>query len=285
MNNAHVAMIAVGVAVVAFAAAILLREPVPASEPLTLESELQTQAGTTAPDVGATGEQAPKPKAKAKAASDLILADLAKPPFFGSREPLVTVMVCTDFQCPVCGRAAREMYKVMEALEDKVRFEIWNNALEMHRDAERAAIAGLAAHRQGKFWAMHDGMFNHRQLSESGLLEEARISGLNIERYLHDIADPRLKRQVEAEGKLCRALGARGTPAYFVNGERHVGWGSAFGFQKIVEKHVGYAEQALAQGTERKKIYETLAREHATEPVKFVSMVLHHIIPAASSGR
>ena len=275
-SQARIAAIALSVAALFFVAGWGLRS--------LWTAEPAPPAVAPQPPPVAPAQAPPTPKPAPKSPDALVLDDLGEAPYFGAREPLVTVMVCTDFQCPVCARAAREMYKVMTALQEKVRFEIRNNALEMHRNAKQAAIAALAAHRQGKFWAMHDGMFEYRQLTEDGLLAEARRSGLDIERYLHDIKDPALARQVEAESKLCRALGARGTPAYFVDGERHVGWGSAFGFQRIVEKHIGYAEALLDAGTPRVALYRALASEHASEPEKFVSMVLDHIVPAPSPG-
>jgi len=148
----------------------------------------------------------------------------------------------------------------------------------MHRNARRAAVAGLAAHRQGKFWHMHDEMFRQqRLLTDEGLAGMARSNGLNVERYEDDIQDPSLGAQVDAETALCTALGARGTPSFFVNGELHVGWGSAFGFEHILEQHLERAQQELAAGTPREKLYETLVRKYATEPKKFEALMLKHV--------
>lgn len=240
------------------------------------------------PEVLAKGARGPQPDGasaeKAAAgeapAEDVDFGSLRPSPATGPADPLVSVVICTDFQCPVCSRTAREMQPLIEKFKDTVRFEIKNNALKMHRNAERAAIAGLAAHRQGKFWHMHDEMFRQQQyLTDEGLEGIARSNGLNLDQFRDDIADPALKAQVAAETDLCAALGARGTPTFFVNGERHVGWGSAFGFERVIEKHLALAEEALAAGTPKAEIVETLARKHATEPQKYVAMMIRHIMP------
>jgi protein-disulfide isomerase len=225
---------------------------------------------------------APSPAAPAPAAEPpepaVNFAALQPSPAIGPDAPLVTVVTCTDFQCPVCSRAAQEMRPVIEKYKDRVRFELRNEALEMHRNARRAAIAGLAAHRQGKFWHMHDEMFRQQRfLTDEGLEQIARTNGLNVEQYQDDIQDPALSAQVDAETALCTALGARGTPTFFVNGEAHVGWGSAFGFEHVIEQHLKRAEEELAAGTPRAELYQALVRKYASDPKKFEALMLKHV--------
>ncbi len=220
------------------------------------------------------------PAAPTAAAPSLNYGALATSPSRGAKDPLVSVVICTDFQCPVCSRAAREFDPVMEKFADKVRFELKNNALKMHRNAERAAIAGLAAQRQGKFWHMHDEMFRQQRfLDDKGIRVHARSVGLKMEQLEADMKDPTLRRQVDAESALCMALGARGTPTFFIDGERHVGWGSALAMERIIQHHIELAEKALAEGTPRGKILEKLVKTYATEPRKYEAMMLRHVSP------
>lgn len=264
-----------------------------AAEAKAAETKPETTAAvakpTTPPTPPAPAKAAPAPAAPAAPtgvqASDVDRKALGQSPYKGAADPLVQVLICTDFQCPVCSRAAREMEPLFEELGAEVRFELKNSALEMHRNAKGAAIAGLAAFRQGmdNFWKMHDAMFaDQRALEELALFQTARRIGLNMEKFKSDFEDPAVAKQVEAESALCMALGARGTPAFFINGERHIGWGSTNGFRSMILRQLKLAKEALAAGTPRDQLVRTLVKKYATEPAKFTSLVLDNI-PADAS--
>lgn len=176
-------------------------------------------------------------------------------PASGPDDALVKVVVFSDFQCPVCRRAAEPVKQLEREFGADVQV-IWkHNALPSHRNAEGAAIAAIAAQRQGKFWELHDLLFeNQRRLEAADLEAYATQLGLDLERFRKDLADPVAKAQVDYERALAESLEARGTPSFFVNGHKSVGWGSYFGIRAQVARAINKAKQKVAAGTPRSDV-------------------------------
>ncbi|MCB1652998.1 MAG: thioredoxin domain-containing protein, partial [Pseudomonadales bacterium] len=145
-------------------------------------------------------------------------------PTWGSRQAKVTIAIFSDFQCPFCARAARTVDQIKKAYPGKVRFVFKHLPLPFHKQAKPAAIAAMAAHRQGKFWEYHDQLFaNYRSLSEETFLKIAQDLQLDMDRFKQDVADPSTQKLVEVDAQYARTVGANGTPTFFVNGYRVVG--------------------------------------------------------------
>ncbi len=103
-----------------------------------------------------------------------------------------------------------------------------------------AALALQAANRQGKGWAMHDKMFeNNTALTPPDLEKYAKEIGLDVARYKKDIEDPKLKDEVLADQKIANAVGASGTPTFFINGSRLNGAFPFSTFQQQIETILG----------------------------------------------
>lgn len=82
-----------------------------------------------------------------------------------------------------------------------------------------AHLAALAAGRQGKFWEFHDQIFaNQHEMNADAYRRYAQELGLDVDRFEKDLADPELRRKVDADKAEARSLGLTGTPAFFVNG-------------------------------------------------------------------
>jgi protein-disulfide isomerase len=91
----------------------------------------------------------------------------------------------------------------------------------IHKDAKNAAKASLAAHRQGKFWQMHDELFkNQRELGYDKLKEYAKTAGLDVARFEKDMAAPEVEAEVSADVAEGTKAQVTGTPTFFVNGKR-----------------------------------------------------------------
>lgn len=97
---------------------------------------------------------------------------------------------------------------------------MWKNLpLDMHPDAMGAAMAALAAARQGKFWEFHDKLFaDQRNLNTATYERYARELGLDVDRFEADLDLPESREKIEADGTEANELGVYGTPAFFVNG-------------------------------------------------------------------
>ena len=92
---------------------------------------------------------------------------------------------------------------------------------QLHANAMNAARAALAAHKQGKFWEMHDKLFaNQEALQPDKLKEYAAQVGLNVARFEKDMASPEVQKQIEEESRVADQSGVTGTPTLFINGKR-----------------------------------------------------------------
>src|SRR5215510_6382413 len=173
----------------------------------------------------------------------VVSRDAALPPALGPNPCKVLVTVYSDFQCPVCARATDATHQISEEWPGQVRVEFRQHPLAMHANAENAAVASLAAHRQGKFWEYHDTLFAHQAALDAASLETyAREVGLDLTRFRKDYADPALRTRAREEGALADRLGATGTPAFLVNGRLSVGWGSWQSFRAQVEQELAAAD-------------------------------------------
>jgi protein-disulfide isomerase len=105
----------------------------------------------------------------------------------------------------------------------------------MHPNAMPAAKSSVAAGKQGKFWEMHDIMFqNARELSSDKLKDYAGRIGLDVARWEKDFASPEVQQEVDRDMTLARASDVTGTPTFFVNGKRVMNR-SVDGFKDMIE--------------------------------------------------
>jgi len=142
-------------------------------------------------------------------------------PAEGPADAPVTVVEFSDFQCPFCARVRPTLDQVMKAYDGKVRLVYRQFPLSnLHPNAERAAEASLCAKEQGKFWQMHDAMFDdQRALSADGLKATAAKLGMNTKQFNECLDSEKYKDAVDADQQAGIAVGVRGTPALFVNGQ------------------------------------------------------------------
>lgn len=171
-------------------------------------------------------------------------------PYLGPQEAFVVVNVFTDFQCPVCRRAADPIKQLVVDFPEKVKVVFRNNALAMHPRSVGAALAALAAGRQAKFWQYYDRLFaNPRSLDDASLRQIATDLGLDVEQWQRDVADPKNVERVRRESAAAVELGVPGTPGIFVNGFRQIGWGSYLDLHNTVGREIAAAETLAAAGT------------------------------------
>jgi protein-disulfide isomerase len=131
-----------------------------------------------------------------------------------------------DFECPYCGSAYPELKELRERLGDRLRFEFRHFPVEpQHPRAFQAAEAAEAARAQGRFWEMHDLLFeNQRRLAHDDLAGYARRLALDVDRFERDLRDHVHADRVRADRAAGEAAGVAGTPALFIDGERYDGF-------------------------------------------------------------
>ena len=107
----------------------------------------------------------------------------------------------------------------------------------MHNMAQKAAIAAIAAQNQGKFWQMHDALFNSRPLSPKTIEADAKSIGLNMEQFKKDLTDPATQQKLYKDIMDARKADVTGTPTLFINGHR-VKNRSLPGLQKMIDREL-----------------------------------------------
>jgi protein-disulfide isomerase len=145
-----------------------------------------------------------------------------------SRGPLdakLTVVEYGDYQCPYCGQAYPIVEKLLSTFADSMRLVFRNFPLaEVHPHAEAAAEMAEAVGLQGKFWEIHDALYeNQRDLSDAALRRYAEGVGADVDEAVKVIADGGPVQRVEDDFEGAIRSGANGTPTFFVNGERYNG--------------------------------------------------------------
>ena len=110
-----------------------------------------------------------------------------------------------------------------------------HHPLPMHKDSKLAHLASMAANEQGKFWEYHDKLFaNQAKIQLSDLKQYAQELGLDMKRFDDSVTTARFRAQVEADTAEAMALGAGGTPAFFVNGRYPSGAKPFEDFAKLI---------------------------------------------------
>ena len=127
------------------------------------------------------------------------------------------------------------LQQVLEKNPKDVKLVIKHFPLPSHNFAKKAAIAALAAEKQGKFWEVHEKLFaNQKQLSDAKVEEIARELGLNMEQFEQDLKDPGLQARIDRDLKNGQEANVRGTPSIFLNGKL-LNQRTLAGFQQFID--------------------------------------------------
>ncbi|MEM9462585.1 MAG: DsbA family protein [Myxococcota bacterium] len=184
---------------------------------------------------------------------------VADEPAMGPAAAKVTLVQWSDFQCPHCSRAVSRVEQLRDKYGDDLRIVFKHNPLGFHARAMPAAIAAEAAHRQGKFWPMHDKLFAHaKELTDDNFVAWAGELGLDVEQFRRDLADPALARRIKEQQQQSRSLGAGGTPAFFINGRFLAGVQPVEVFEALIDEEMNKAEALVAKGTAPERVYATV---------------------------
>lgn len=144
-------------------------------------------------------------------------------PLRGSPMAPVTLYEFSDFQCPHCKMTAPILKDIVEESEGKVKLVFKQYPLPMHPKAREAAKAAIAADKQGKFWAMHDLLFEKQDTLQAANLEDlAKQIGLDMKRFKADMAAKTTEEKIDADLAEGRAAGVDSTPSIYVNDRRFV---------------------------------------------------------------
>lgn len=139
----------------------------------------------------------------------------------GAAQGRVTVVVFSDFQCPYCGQAHPLLARLLKAHRDRVRMVFKHYPLAGHPRAMPAARAAEAARLQGRFWEMHDHLFEHQDALEDADLERyAAVVGLDLPKFRADMSSAEVQARIDLDRAEGASLGIEGTPTLFIGGRR-----------------------------------------------------------------
>ena len=161
----------------------------------------------------------------AEAVTDLMVpVDPDRDHIRGPGKSAVTVVEYGDFECPYCGQAEPAVRALLHDFGD-VRY-VWRHLPlpDVHPEAQLAAEAAEAAGRQGKFWEMHDRLFDHQDaLRPRDLIGHATALGLDTGRFAADLRKHAGAAHVSEDVESADLSNVSGTPSFFINGKRHYG--------------------------------------------------------------
>jgi len=157
----------------------------------------------------------------------------------GSVKAPVTVVVFSDFECPFCARIVPTLSELESKYPGKLKVAFRQLPLPLHKNAQLAAAASLAANEQGKFWQMHDLLFSHPAgLERPALVGYAKTLKLDVARFSAALDSGRFDKQIEADRADAAQLGASGTPTVFINGRAVIGAQPTEAFQQIIDEEL-----------------------------------------------
>lgn len=160
----------------------------------------------------------------------------------GDADAAVTLVEYGDYECPYCGRAYPAVRRIQKLMGERLRFVFRNFPLNtIHEHASEAAQAAEAAAGQGKFWPMHDLLYeNQANLADVDLRQYALKAGLEIYRFEADMAGETYAKKVRDDFRGGVRSGVNGTPTFFINGYR---------FNEVVNyENLRAAVRAAAEG-------------------------------------
>ena len=182
-------------------------------------------------------------KLKMEAGYTLLLKAPEKPrkavdtsgPSRGAADAKIVIVEFADFECPYCSRALEAVHEVMKTYEGKVRLVFRHYPLSFHPKAPRAAAAAVCANEQGKFWEMHDALFESGELDEDALKMQAKTIGLDEKKFGECLSSERAQAAVKRDLAAGQLAGVDGTPAFFINGIMLSGARPAADFARIID--------------------------------------------------
>jgi len=138
----------------------------------------------------------------------------------------LTLVEYGDYQCPYCGAAYPEVKKVQRELGSNLRFVFRNFPItSSHEFAEHAAEIAEAASAQGKFWEMHDFLYEHQDLLgyDNSIFAYAKELGLDAQRLAQEVMNSTYLNRIKEDFNGGIRSGVNGTPTFYISGTRYNG--------------------------------------------------------------
>ncbi|MDY7230771.1 DsbA family protein [Hyalangium rubrum] len=244
----------------------IINEELPKAQKLVDGGIKPSQVYASIIEKGST-RAAPPPSAQPQQAAYRKVDFPADAPSFGPKHAKVTIVEWSDFECPFCGRVMPTLQKIKENYGKDVKVVFRHQPLPFHANAKLAAEASMAAHEQGKFWEYHDKLFsNQKALDRASLEKYAQELKLDMGKFKSALDSGKFRAQVEADSSAGSAVGANGTPTFFINGRQFVGAQPFENFKQAIDEEIGKADKLLASGVKIENLYAKVMENAANAP-------------------
>ena len=140
-------------------------------------------------------------------------------PWVGSPRSSLRIVEFVDFACTICRESGPKLKQLAKEYGAVLYIKHYPQPFT-HPGTDRAALAAIAAQRQGLFWVVYDGLFALRSLDDNSIDGVCHKAGLNMERYRSDMKAPATEKLLARDLREAEAFGVHGTPALFLNGRR-----------------------------------------------------------------
>ena len=143
----------------------------------------------------------------------------------GSVDAPIMLLEYGDYECPYCGEAYGVVKEIQERMGSRLCFSYRNFPLSnVHPHAEHAAEAAESAGEQGRFWEMHDLLYeNQNALEDDDLAQYASALGLDARRLIREVQAEAHASRIREDFRSGARNGVNGTPSFFINGLRYDG--------------------------------------------------------------
>lgn len=144
----------------------------------------------------------------------------------GNPSAKVVLVEYSDFQCPACKVREKQSKKIIDEFGSHIKFVYRHFSWDYHKRAFLAAKASEAAGIQGKFWEMHDKIFENQETwstqsedaAEESFIAYAQMLNLDMEKFKDDLHSSEVENEVEKDQSSGAEAGIEATPSYFLNG-------------------------------------------------------------------
>jgi protein-disulfide isomerase len=189
-------------------------------------------------------------------------------PAKGPEHAKVTIIEYSDFQCPFCSRVEPTVDQIMKTYGKDVRVLWKNQPLPFHPNAmpsAQIAMAGYAKKGNDGFWKLHDTLFHNQQnITRPDLEKYAKEAGLSDEDIKDALDNKKYDAGIQADMAEGTKFGARGTPAFFINGRSLSGAQPFDAFKKVIDEEIAAATKAIASGAKLDNVYQVLTSNGKT---------------------
>lgn len=166
----------------------------------------------------------------------------------GGKDAKVTVVEFLDFECEACRASYPVVKQVLAEYGDKVKFVQRYFPLPNHKNSQSAALAAAAAGEQGKFWEMHDKLFENQSLwtydnaqkttelqAKEMFISYAKELGLNIDQFTQSLEEKKYLNIIQRDIADANELGVNSTPTFYINGTKQAGGLSLDKFKEKID--------------------------------------------------